>query len=287
MKVVFHADDFGLTRAVNAGILQAHQAGLLRSTSLIVTASAAQDAAAAAQATPSLDVGLHLTLIEERPVLPASRIPSLVDGGRFWPQRRTVGLRYLLRRWDPREAREELAAQWDRFAAFGLAPSHCDGHQHLHLLPAVFPSVVAEARRRGVRFVRTHLGDPISRPGGARPVLLLAVRAVSELAWRRVAPEERASLVPFTTIGFLEAGGRLTTAGLLDALDRLRRRERPPEIVEVILHPGQPDPKTQRAYAHWRYHWERDLALLLDPSLPEALSRRGIEVSSFRELGRA
>jgi hypothetical protein len=51
-----------------------------------------------------------------------------------------------------------------------------------------------------------------------------------------------------------------------------------------MLHPGRRDAETERKYGHWRYQWERDLALLLDPTLPEALASRGIDVTSFREL---
>ena len=63
MKVVFHADDFGLTGAVNAGILEAHERGVLASASIMVTAPAAEAAVAAARARPTLDCGLHVTLV--------------------------------------------------------------------------------------------------------------------------------------------------------------------------------------------------------------------------------
>src|SRR5437667_8360151 len=117
VKVIFHADDFGLAPAVNAGIVEAHQRGLLRSTSLMVSADAAEDAAALARSLPDLDVGLHVTLVEERPVLPPDRIPSLVTEGRFWPSHGAVFARYATGRWNVAEAAAEVAAQWDRLAA--------------------------------------------------------------------------------------------------------------------------------------------------------------------------
>ncbi len=85
IRVIFHADDFGLTRAINAGILEAHACGLLRSASLIGCASAADDAAIGAAKHPDLDVGLHVALVAERPVLPPGSIPSLVTDG-FFPR---------------------------------------------------------------------------------------------------------------------------------------------------------------------------------------------------------
>lgn len=285
MKVVFHADDFGLTAGVNAGIVEAYERGVLRSTSLMVTAPAWEDAVARAKATPGLDVGVHLTLVEERPALPPERLPGLVHDGRFWPSHGEVGLRWLRRRWRTDEATAELAAQLARFEATGLAASHLDGHQHLHLLPGVFAWVVAAARRRGIRFVRARLADPL-RGGGARAAVLLALRGVGRLAERGVAPADRRALLPFLTVGFLHAGGALTSARVLAVLDRVRRR-RPDAVVEVMLHPGRPDEETRRQYGHWGYQWGNDLALLLDPALPGELARRGIEVTSFRALAAA
>ena len=283
MQVVFHADDFGLTAGVNAGIVEAHQRGVLGSTSLMVTARAWEQAVAAAHAAPGLDVGVHLTLVEERPALAAEHIPSLVEDGRLWPTHGAVGLRYLRRRWRPEEARRELAAQLERFLATGLRPSHLDGHQHLHMLPGVLDWVVAEARRRGVRFVRQTLADPLRTDAGVRGALLVGLRGVSWLARRRVAGADRRGLVPFLTVGFLDAGGTLTTPGLLATLDRLRRG-RPDAIVEVMLHPGRSDAETARLDARSGYRRENDLALLCDPMLPRALAARGIEVTSFRAL---
>jgi hypothetical protein len=283
VKVVFHADDFGLTAGVNAGIVEAYERGVLRSTSLMVTAPGFEDAVARAKATPGLDVGVHLTLVEEAPVLPPDRIPSLVRDGRFWPSHGTVGLRWLARRWRSEEACAELRAQLDRFAATGLIASHLDGHQHLHLLPEVFAGVAAEARRCGIRFVRSTLADPLPDGSPSRAAALLALRGVGWLAARRAASADRRSLAPFLTIGFLHAGGTLTSARLLGVLDRLRRR-RPDAIVEVMLHPGLPDDESRRRYGHWRYQWDKDFALLVDPALPDELMRRGVELTSFREL---
>jgi predicted glycoside hydrolase/deacetylase ChbG (UPF0249 family) len=283
VKVIFHADDFGLTRAVNAGILETHARGLLRSASLMPGAEAAEDAAALARSVPDLDVGLHVTLVEERPVLPADRVPSLVADGRFWPSHAAVFARYATGRWSVAEAAAEVAAQWERLAALGIRASHCDGHQHLHLLPRLFPHIVELGRRHGVSFFRTWLGGPAGDAGSlVRRGTRVVVNGVAALAWRRVPPAERAATPRFVTIGFMEAGGRLTSSRLLALLDQLCARR--VELVEVMLHPGDRDAETERKYGHWGYRWEGDRDLLLDPALPEALARRGIEPTSFRAL---
>ena len=284
MKVIFSADDFGLTRAINAGILEAYERGLLKSASLIVTGEAAEDAAAGAAAHPGLDIGLHVALIEERPALPPAQIPSLVAQGRFHQLRSVLLLRYMLGHWNVAEAEAEIAAQLDRCRGFGLEPSHLDGHQHLHLLPRLFPSVIALARRHGIRFVRTRLSDPLDGTGSsARKISVLAINMLSKLDWSKIPGLAQVPMISFTTVGFLQAGGALTASQLLSVLDHLRR-DPAQSTVEVMLHPGRRDAETERKYGHWRYQWERDLALLLDPTLPGELASRGIDVTSFREL---
>jgi chitin disaccharide deacetylase len=281
VRVVFHADDFGLSRGVNAGIAEACVRGVLRSTSLMVTGEAAEDAVAVARATPGLDVGLHLTLVEERPAAPPARIPSLLQDGRLLPSHTVVAMRWLAGRWKASEAREELAAQWARADALGVAPSHVDGHQHLHLLPDVLPAVVDEARRRGIRYVRRDLGEPLDTSAGAMRVASLA--ALRGIARRARSAAGSTGLASFRTVGFLRAGGALDVDGLLALLDRVRANQAP-DVVEVMLHPGHRDEDTVRRYGHWHYAWERDFDLLVDPRLPEALASRGIEVTSFGAL---
>lgn len=268
---------------MNAGILEAHAGGLLRSVSLMVTAEAAEDAASHARSHPGLDVGLHITLVEGRPALSPERVPSLVRSGQFWGKLGTICCRYGLGLWRPEEAGAEVEAQLDRLGELHITPSHIDGHQHLHLLPGVFPRVVAQARQRGIPFVRQRIAEPVWGAGRlARGVQLLALQGTSALARSRVPRSDGGALVSFASIGFGAAGGRLTSARLLEMLDHLRGRGE--SVTEVMLHPGRSDAETLRRYGHWNYEWQRDLELLLDPALAKALAARGIEVTSFREL---
>lgn len=67
-RLVVNADDFGLCRGVNLGILRAYREGIVRSTTLLVNGSAAEEAYALARATPGLGVGIHITLTSGRPL---------------------------------------------------------------------------------------------------------------------------------------------------------------------------------------------------------------------------
>ena len=115
--LIVTADDFGISRGVNRGILDAHREGILTSTSLMVYRPAAVEAAALSRDCPALSVGLHLELaLDAREDVPAA-----------------------------------LQAQLDRFVLLvGAPPTHVDSHHDVHRNPRVQPHVRAWARRLGV-----------------------------------------------------------------------------------------------------------------------------------------
>src|SRR5213592_900716 len=59
-RLLVNADDFGLSPAVNRGLLEAHRHGLVTSASLMSNLPAAADAAAQARESPRLGLGVHL-----------------------------------------------------------------------------------------------------------------------------------------------------------------------------------------------------------------------------------
>src|SRR5881628_2747539 len=57
-SLIVNGDDFGASPAINRGIKEAHRRGILTSTSLLVKAEWAEEAAALGRAAPDLSVGL-------------------------------------------------------------------------------------------------------------------------------------------------------------------------------------------------------------------------------------
>src|ERR1700676_1004591 len=97
-RVIFSADDFGLTIAVNEAVERAHRDGILDQASLMVAGAAADDAIRRARTLPSLRVGLHLVVIEGPAVSPPVDIPDLVDAtGQFPSEQTRLGYRYFFR----------------------------------------------------------------------------------------------------------------------------------------------------------------------------------------------
>lgn len=157
--VIVNADDFGLSRSVNRGVIEAHERGIVTSASLMVERPAAAEAAAYARERVELGLGLHAELHDWR-----------------------VGRLALLRRGAARSAAAlergvsaELRGQLDRFRSLcGRDPSHLDSHQHRHLWEGVRPVFERAADELGVPLRRADsrvrfCGDFYGHDGGGRP----------------------------------------------------------------------------------------------------------------------
>jgi chitin disaccharide deacetylase len=129
--LIVHADDVGMTHAVNAATIKALESGGVNSASIMVPCPWFPEIAEYAKAHPETDFGLHLTLTSERvyyrwgPVAPRDKVASLVDeNGYFWHDWKPTT------RIEPREVELELRAQIERAFAMGIRPTHLDSHQY-------------------------------------------------------------------------------------------------------------------------------------------------------------
>jgi len=129
--LIVHADDLGMTHAVNAATIKALESGGVNSASIMVACPWFPEIAEYAKAHPEADFGLHLTLTSERvyyrwgPVAPRDKVASLVDAnGYFWHDWAAE------RRIEPKEVELELRAQIERAYAMGIRPTHLDSHQY-------------------------------------------------------------------------------------------------------------------------------------------------------------
>src|SRR6202051_1902827 len=169
-RVIFSADDFGLSPAVNEAVERAHRDGILDQASLMVAGAAAEDAIRRARALPSLRVGLHLVVIEGPAVSPPADIPDLVDAsGEFPAEQARLGFRYFFRPSVRRQLAHEIRAQFTAFAATGLTLDHANAHKHMHLHPTVGGLMIEIGRAVGLRNVRVPSEPPaIMHQLGAR-----------------------------------------------------------------------------------------------------------------------
>jgi predicted glycoside hydrolase/deacetylase ChbG (UPF0249 family) len=115
--LIVNADDFGLSEGVTRGIIEAHEQGIVTSTSLMVRWPSSRLAGAYARSHSAFAVGLHLDLGEY----------IFRDGEWISLYRRVDNA-------DPIEVRREVFSQLQLFREMiGEDPTHLDSHQHAHL----------------------------------------------------------------------------------------------------------------------------------------------------------
>lgn len=276
-RLIVHADDFGLSEAVNLGILDAHLSGVLTSTSVMASGEAFDHAVKLSKDHPSLDVGIHLTLVEERPTLDPKEISSLVgNDGRFHKHATIFARKYLQRRISLDDVRRELDSQIRKVLASGLPISHLDSHQHLHMLPGILKitfDLAGEYDIPWVRFPREALGLHMFKKlsGMARVLQMVVLNSFCCLGERRFA-------IRTDHFAGFYYGGALNKDNLLSLISNLPVSG----TCELMCHPGRDDPSTARG--HWAYRWPDELEALTSFETREALKTRGLALTSYRDL---
>ena len=276
-ELIVHADDFGLSKKINEGILRAHTKGILTSTSIMANAIAFEHAISICKSTPTLDVGIHLTFVEEKPLLDADIIPTLVNKrGRFHHHAIEFIKRYLMGKICLREVQQELEAQIVKVMNRGIKPSHLDSHQHLHMLPKILKIVNELAKKYDIPAIRF--------PGETTYVTFLkekgsALRFIQLLVLNWLCRLGRYTDILRTDhfAGFMYSGNlhKQNLQKVLQCID-------PTGTCEVMCHPGLDDPVS--LYGHWGYHWSDELNALTDPEIYDFLQTKGINLISYRQL---
>jgi predicted glycoside hydrolase/deacetylase ChbG (UPF0249 family) len=265
-QLIIHADDFGLTPGVTRGILEAHAAGIVTSTSVMVGTPGWADAADRLRAGTTLDVGLHFNLLVGRPLTTARTIADRRTGA--FLRLAALVARALTGRLDPDEVRAECAAQLWQLQATGVRVTHIDSHRHTHPLPGVWAAVQAVAAHAGlaVRVPAERWRTARTRGVGAQ----LHRAAVSASAWRGGGAPPR---VQFT--GLTLDGGRDFEAGVLRTLNGIG-----PGVTELMVHPGYVEPALA-AVDGYTWQRERELRALLGPAVATRLGRGDVRLTSF------
>jgi len=275
-RVIFSADDFGLSESVNEAVERAHRDGLLSTASLMVSAPAAADAVARARRLPGLRVGLHLVVIEGRAALPPARIPHLVGPDGWFPSDQwRLGLRYFFSPVVRRELAREIEAQFEGFAATGLRLDHANAHKHMHLHPTVGRMLIEAGLRHGLRAIRVP-AEP-QRPLRAADGTRTGPGGRALLLWTRLlrAQARRARLATTECCFGLAWSGQMREARVARLVAHL-----PPGLSEIYFHPAaRPDPLLARLMPG--YAQEAELATLLGGDLVRALEAHGVVTAGW------
>ena len=278
------ADDYGLTPGVSRGIRELLAVGRISATSVMAASEfwpgeAPALLAVVLGARKPLDIGLHVTLTDQRPL---GGMPTFAPSGAF-PPLPAVLEAGLSRRLPLAEIEAEIERQLAAFTAhFGAPPAHIDGHHHIHQLPGIRDIVLRMAQRLAPApcYLRSCVESTsiILRRGVATPKALL-ISALGRGLSRRAS-----------------AAGVLTNTGFSGVYDFARERRPLAEVFARFLqgagerhimmcHPGYSDAvlagKDPLTTAR-----ETELAFLASDAWPRLIGAAGLEIGSLRPLAR-
>jgi predicted glycoside hydrolase/deacetylase ChbG (UPF0249 family) len=255
-RLIVNADDFGFTRDVNAGIVEAHRNGILTATTLMADGPAFEDAVRLARENPSLDVGSHLVLVG---------MPGFPDT--LGQLLQAIALKRI-------DVYSEFKRQAGKIADTGIRISHADTHKHTHLLPPVLDAMARVAGEFGIRWIRRPF-DFLGHPGPAR--FAGRVMGLAQPHFRKVLGRYNLR----STDHF--AGFRLT--GVVDSVQLTSLIERLPDgTTEFMCHPGFCTAELRGAKTRLKESRAEELKALVDERVRGALEANGVALKSYRDL---
>lgn len=271
IRLIVNADDFGKTAQINAAVEKAHRDGILTSASLMVNEAETNGAVAIARSNPKLGVGLHLTLLFDRPALPPDSIPDLVDeNGMLKKTPVSSGFNCFFKKRLKSQLESEIKAQIEKFKATGLKLDHINGHLHFNMHPVVFNILLENAKRWGINAMRLMREPLIINLQIARGRLLgriaeaLTFYCLSK--WCESKLKSAGIKYPERVFGLLQ-NRNVDSEYLKKLIQRL-----PCGVSEIYSHPS-----TEAQFA-------RELEALVNPEVRKIICEREIKLITYQEI---
>jgi chitin disaccharide deacetylase len=268
-RLIVNADDYGHTRGVSQGIRQAHLRGIVTSTTAMMNyPGAVDDLRMAVKECPRLGMGLHLVLTSGSPVLPAEKVPDLVNlEGKFYKYSPFVE---RMNQINLTQVNLEWNAQVEAFKkAIGHLPDHLDSHHHSsYFTPALFELMLDLA---------DELKVPIRMPFGMQGTALAEIS--SPVIGSRIV-ENTIGYAQVFMDGFYDEG--VTLENLVSILQQIAEDDEH-DTFELMTHPAVVDDEL----VHTSIYNERradELKLLCHGLTFSALKACGIELINFSDL---
>lgn len=162
-NIIFHSDDYGISIDSSRHILSCCDEGVLGSVAILPNSPALSSCCQLLMPyirQGRLAISVHLNLVEGKSLCPPEEVPLLTDQEGYF--RHSFGILFLLTLSPKRhrlkeEIRRELTRQIQQIQAiFPDVPLALDSHQHFHMIPLVFDTVleIIQELSLSVRYVR-------------------------------------------------------------------------------------------------------------------------------------
>lgn len=198
-QMIYHSDDYGISEYSCQQILNCCDHGKLQSVAILPNSSYFDTAVQTLRpyvVSGKLAITVHLNLVEGPSITPIGHLPHLTDEKGYF--KLSFGQLLLQTMLSPRgplvqEIRTELKNQILKIRnSFPDTPIGLDSHQHFHMIPAVFRTVVelipeAELTLTHLRFADEPLLPFLKEPSlyaSYRPINLIKNLTLKVLGWK-------------------------------------------------------------------------------------------------------
>ena len=161
-QIIVHADDIGISRTGTEKILEACDAKIISSVSIMPNGPAFGYAVQELKKRPDLRLSIHLNFLEGNPVSAAGEVDRIVDkNGRFYHSFQGLWVKYglsgsldksILKQQIKKEMRAQIQKVIDHFG--GSMEVNIDSHNHYHIIPFVFEVLLELSEEFDITYVR-------------------------------------------------------------------------------------------------------------------------------------
>ncbi len=272
--LVVNADDFGLDANIDRGIFESFDKGVVSSVSIVANGSTFDSALSLIKkSNKDLGVGVHLSLLSEKPVLSLAKIPSLVNKqGYFFNSIFDLIMRIYLSWVDLSEIEKELESQINKVLDYGITPTHLDGDRFVHILPPVFNITVKLAKKYSIKYIRYPYRDSW--------MPFLSSSNILKMVFLGLFAKKQTVILKQNNIRYVDCSYGFMASGHIDRIMFLKLlRNLGPELSDINFHPGYRP--TCGKYDLWKYDWQSEKNLLCDLGIKEFIKRLNIELVNY------
>lgn len=276
-NVIVNADEFGLTRGINRGIIESFEKGIVRATS-IFWGGRDLDYAISYALLNSIDVGVHLNLTFGIP-LDKSFAPLNKNGTFF--KRRSLLLLSVLKSLNYAVVYKEFETQLLFFLNKGLKISHLDTHQHIHTVSPILEAAADLAKKYDL-FLRvpqeTILMKKIKNP---KALVLLSKKKLIVQKCNKLRTILHKKAVK-TTEHFLSPFGLIPRIDIFTPviLMQILKNVSAEGSTEYMAHPGYIDADFGD-FSAWAQQREQELSAYTSPLIKEFIRNNDIISTNF------
>jgi predicted glycoside hydrolase/deacetylase ChbG (UPF0249 family) len=271
--LIVNADDYGYFNCVSRGILKSASHGIVTATGIFANSAHFAEHVGWLRDKTDLDLGVHLNITDQAP-LTISMQNKLSRWKGCFPDKFTIARALMSGKITTEDVRSEWRAQIERCLDKGLEIRFLNSHEHIHMLPSLFPMLQALAGEYGIahiRFPTSELFQSLAIGALVRDMLIKVVGIFNR-------PRLTNPAAHFIGMG---ESGKLSTEYLERRLPKLK----PGHVYELMCHPGYYDASEISDSRLLNYHdWKREFDALTNPAVRDMLYQHRIRLIGYRHL---